>query len=343
MTRSRSTTTKFAVFTVVMALLTGVLFLTFSEYRSGPTKGYSAVFTDASQIRTGDTVRVAGLRVGTVEKVSLRPDNTVAVAFGVDPKVMVTSGTKIAVRYLNLVGDRYLALVDGPGPAQRLPAGAEIPADRTVPALDLDLLLGGLKPVVQGLNPQDVNSLTTSLVRVLQGQGGTLQALLSDTSSFTNALADNGQVVEELIDNLRTVLATLDKEGKRVDASVDGIERLVSALSRDREPTGAAIDALAAGTASLTDLLIGARPPLAATIDQVHRLAPLLDQDKELLDSALQRAPGNFRKLVRTATYGSFIQFYMCGMTIRVSDLQGRTAEFPWIMQRTGRCSEPDA
>ena len=87
--------------------------------------------------------------------------------------------------------------------AKILPVGAQIPVDRTAPALDLDLLLGGLKPVIQGLNPQDVNALTTSLVQILQGQGGTLESLFSKTSSFSNSLADNNQVIEQLIDELR--------------------------------------------------------------------------------------------------------------------------------------------
>lgn len=341
MTRSNNSARNFVIFSVVMALLTGFLFLTFSQYRSGSTNGYSAVFADASRIKSGDTVRVAGIRVGTVQDVKLRADNTVEVSFGVDPRVMMTTGTKVAVRYLNLVGDRYLAIVDGPGSPQRLPAGSQIPTDRTIPALDLDLLLGGLKPVVRGLNPTDVNSLTTALLRVLQGQGGALQSLLSESSSFTNALADNSQVIEELIDNLRSTLAALDKDGEKVSASFDELERLVSALSNDRDSTGAAIDALDRGTASLADLLTDARPPLAETVNQLNRVAPLLDQDKARLDTALQRAPGNFRKLARMGSYGSFVQFYLCGMTVRVSDLQGRTAEFPWIKQDSGRCGEP--
>ena len=67
--------------------------------------------------------------------------------------------------------------------------------ERTEPALNLDLLLGGLKPVIQGLNPDDVNALTSSLIQILQGQGGNLESLFSRTSAFTNSLADNGQTV----------------------------------------------------------------------------------------------------------------------------------------------------
>ncbi len=102
--------------------------------------------------------------------------------------------------------------------------------DRTAPALDLDLLLGGLKPVIQGLNPQDVNALTSSLIQILQGQGGTLESLFSKTSSFSNSLADNNQVIEQLIDNLRTLLDTLSKDGDQFSGAIDRLEQLVTGL-----------------------------------------------------------------------------------------------------------------
>ena len=169
--RTRATLIKFAIFGVVMAMLTAFLFFIFGQYQTGSTNGYSAVFTDVSRLKAGQTVRVAGIRVGTVSSVSLRPDKKVVVKFDADRNIVLTEGTRAAVRYLNLVGDRYLELVDGPGSTKLLPAGAQIPVDRTAPALDLDLLLGGLKPVIQGLNAQDVNALTLGIVAGLPGSG----------------------------------------------------------------------------------------------------------------------------------------------------------------------------
>jgi phospholipid/cholesterol/gamma-HCH transport system substrate-binding protein len=338
---TRATFLKFAAFAVVMAMLTAFLFLIFGQYRTGATNSYSAVFADASRVKSGDSVRVAGIRVGTVHSVSLRADKTVVVSFDTDPSVILTTGTKAAVRYLNLVGDRYLELVDGPGSTRLLPAGSQIPSDRTEPALDLDLLLGGLKPVIQGLNPQDVNALTTSLIQVFQGQGTTLESLLAKTSSFSNALADNHDVVEQLIDNLNTVLATLARDGDKFSAAIDGLEKLITGLSRDRDPIGAAIESLDNGTASIADLLTTARPPLNGTVDQLNRVAPLLDQDKDRIDLALQKAPEDYRKLVRLGAYGSWFPYYLCGISLRASDLQGRTVVFPWVKQEGGRCSEP--
>jgi phospholipid/cholesterol/gamma-HCH transport system substrate-binding protein len=344
MTGSRfATPIKVGAFAVVMIALTGFLFAIFGQYRTGPTNEYSAVFNDVSRLKAGDTVRIAGLRVGSVEKVVLRPDKKVVVTFDCDRDLVLTAGTRAGVRYLNLVGDRYLELVDAPGSTRLMPPGSQIPLDRTSPALDLDLLLGGLKPVIQGLNPQDVNALTGSLIEVFQGQGDTLQSLLSNTSSLSNALAQNSDVVQQLIVNLNDVLGTLAKDGSEFSGAIDRLERLVTELSKKRDPIGDAIEALDSGTASIADLLTNARPPLATAVDELNRLAPLLDQDKDRLDGQIKLLPETYRKMARLGSYGSFIPFHLCGLSFRVTDLQGRTVVVPWVQQETGRCAEPDA
>ncbi|HNM86287.1 MAG: MCE family protein [Mycobacterium sp.] len=343
MTGSRNTLIKFGVFAVIMAVLTVFLFMTFAQVRTGSGNDYSAVLANASRLKKGDTVRVAGIRVGTVNDVKLLADRNIQVDFDADKSIVLTTGTKAAVRYLNLTGDRYLELVDSPGSTRIMPAGSQIPLDRTLPALDLDLLLGGLKPVIQGLNPKDVNALTSALVQVFQGQGDTLESLMTKTSSFSNTLADNNQVIEQLIDNLHTVIGELGDNGKQFSNAVDRFEQVVTGFKQDRDPIATSIDSLDSGTASIADLLSQARPPLTGTINELARVAPLLDQGKDRMDIAIQRLPGNYRKLARLGAYGSFIQYYLCGVTMRVTDLQGRTAVFPWIKQTTGRCSEPDA
>jgi phospholipid/cholesterol/gamma-HCH transport system substrate-binding protein len=331
---------KFGVFAVVMALLTTCLVLVFSQYRGGSANEYSAVFKDASSLKVGDSVRVSGIRVGTVRDVDLTSAKDVVVTFDADRTIVLTTGTTASVRYLNLVGDRYLELADGPGATSLVPSGGRIPVERTAPALDLDLLLGGLKPVIQGLNPSDVNALSASLIQIMQGQGGTMESLFSQTSTFTNTLADNGDVIQRLIDNLDAAMATLARDGDKFSATIDGLERLITGLSKDREPVGVAIESLSSGTASLADLMAEARQPLAGTIAQLSRLAPNLDARKDRLDTALKKAPENYRKLVRIGAYGSFINYYICSIAIRVSDLDNKTAEFNVFHQQGGRCAE---
>lgn len=335
------TLVKFGVFAVVMSLLTLFLFFTFGQYRTGAVTGYSALFNDASRLKAGDSVRVAGVRVGTVNGVALQSDKKVVVKFDADRSVVLTDGTKAAVRYLNLVGDRYLELVDGPGSTRRLPAGGQINVSHTAPALDLDLLLGGLKPLIHGLNPRDVNALSSALLEVFQGEGGTLQSLFNKSTSFTNTLADNDQTIEQLIDNLNVVAATLNKDGGQFSGAIDRLQRLVTGLANDRDTFGPAIDALSNGTLTLADLLGKARPPLSGTVEQLRRLAPNLDDDKDRLDAALQKAPRNFRKLVRLGVFGATIPYFLCQITIRGTDLSGKTVIAPWFTSHEPRCEEP--
>ena len=336
------TLVKFGVFAVVMSVLTLFLFFTFGQYRTGAVTGYSALFNDASRLKAGDSVRVAGVRVGTVNGVALQPDKKVVVKFDADRSVVLTDGTKAAVRYLNLVGDRYLELVDGPGSTRRLAGGGQINVSHTAPALDLDLLLGGLKPLVHGLNPRDVNALSSALLEVFQGEGGTLQSLFNKSTSFTNTLADNDQTIEHLIDNLNTVAATLNKDGGQFSGAIDRLERLVTGLANDRDTFGPAIDALSNGTITVADLLGKARPPLSGTVDQLSRLAPNLDNDKDRLDAALQKSPRNYRKLVRLGVFGATIPYFLCEITIRGTDLSGKTVLAPWFRDDAQRCEEPE-
>jgi phospholipid/cholesterol/gamma-HCH transport system substrate-binding protein len=336
------TLVKFGVFAVVMSVLTLFLFFTFGQYRTGAVTGYSALFNDASRLKAGDSVRVAGVRVGTVNGVALQPDKKVVVKFDADRSVTLTDGTRAAVRYLNLVGDRYLDLVDGPGSTRRLAGGGQINVSHTAPALDLDLLLGGLKPLIHGLNPRDVNALSSALLEVFQGEGGTLQSLFNKSTSFTNTLADNDQTIEHLIDNLNTVAATLNKDGGQFSGAIDRLERLVTGLANDRNTFGPAIDALSNGTTTLADLLGKARPPLSGTVDQLSKLAPNLDNDKDRLDAALQKSPRNYRKLVRLGVFGATIPYFLCEITIRGTDLSGKTVLAPWFNSHAQRCEEPE-
>ena len=109
---------------------------------------------------------------------------------------------------------------------------------------------------------------------------------------------------------------------------------------QDRDPIGTAIESLNNGTTSLADLLGQARPPLNGTIDQLNRLAPILDNDKDRLDATIQRLPNIYKKLARVGSYGAFFPYYICAVTFRASDLQGRTVVFPWVKQEGGRCRE---
>ena len=176
---NKGTPIKVGIFTVVMLLVAAGLIVVFGEFRFSSGNTYHATFTNAARLKSGQDVRIAGVPVGSVHAVKLNSDNTVDVSFDVNDRYQLYTSTRAAIRYENLVGDRFLEITSGPGELRKLPDGATIGQDNTDPALDLDALLGGLRPVLKGLDGDKVNEISNAVIELLQGQGGALSELLS--------------------------------------------------------------------------------------------------------------------------------------------------------------------
>ncbi|MBF6438361.1 MCE family protein [Nocardia cyriacigeorgica] len=338
--RNTATKVKLGIFTLVMTLIFTGLVIVFSEVRFARENGYNAVFTSASGMLPGDKVRIAGVPVGSVTSVEVGKDHLAHVEFDVDRKFKLYSSTRATIRYENLVGDRYLELLEGPGSADILPEGSTIGLEQTAPALDLDMLLGGFKPLLRGLDPAQVNDLTNALLQVFQGQGGTLVSLLNSGGSFAKTLADRDALIGSVIDNLNAVLATIDERDEQFTTTINELQRLVSGLAADRDPIGAALPRIAGATGDLTDLLAQARPDLKNTVAQIDRVATNVNNGSDTVQWVLERLPETYRQLIRIGSYGSFLQLYVCETNFLVDGPDGKpmSVVFPGG-QDTGRCA----
>lgn len=321
----RATLIKLAAFAIVMVLVFIGLVVVFSNYRSGSSDDYRAVFTSASQMKAGSKVKIAGVEVGSVDDISLTTDNQALVRFGVDDKYRLPTTVRALIRYENLTGDRYLELQQGPGdPGSNLPSGGTIPVSQTEPALDLDKLLGGFKPLFRTLNATEVNQLSNSLVAVFQGQGGTLNTLLSDTASFTDALADRDQLIGQVIDNLNTLLGTFDGDRKGLDTSLDQMQMLITGLSAQRGTIGTALTETAQTTTGLAKLLGSTRPALADTLDAIGDASGEVLKAEPFLRSLLGRLPTDYKMLSNLGSYGAWLQIYFCRIRLLLTGPGGK-------------------
>ncbi|GAB2716012.1 MCE family protein [Nocardia thraciensis] len=338
--KPHAATVKLSIFTLVMVLVLALLGVIFSQMRFSRETGYHAVFTNSSGMLPGSKVRIAGVPVGSVSRVYVGKDHLAHVDFDVDTKYKLYASTRATIRYENLVGDRYLELLEGPGNAHQLSKNATIGTDKTKPALDLDLLLGGFKPLLRGLDPAQVNDLTSALLQVFQGQGGALVSLLNSGGSFTKTLADRDALIGSVIENLKTVLATIDDRGKEFDTTLTELNRLVSGLAADKDPIGEALPRLAGATGDLTGLLQQARPDLKQTFGQLGQLSQNLDDKSGDLQDIFDQLPETYRKLVRIGSYGSFLNMYVCGVTMLADGPDGKPMEVHLPgNQSTGRCA----
>jgi phospholipid/cholesterol/gamma-HCH transport system substrate-binding protein len=332
-----------SVFTVVMLLVAAGLVVVFGQFRFASGHTYHATFSEASRLKSGQDVRIAGVPVGSVKKVSLNDDNTVDVQFDVNDKYQLYTSTRAAVRYQNLVGDRYLEITSGPGELRKLPAGATISMENTQPALDLDALLGGLRPVLKGLDGQKVNEVSNAVIELLQGQGGALSNMLASTGSFTQDLASRDQLIGDVINNLNTVLGTVDEKGAQFDASVDQLQQLVTGLAENRDPIAGAIPPLASATNDLTTLLEKSRRPVQGVIENVRPLAQRMDERKGDINKVVEPLAENYLRLNGLGAYGSFFNIYYCSVRLKINGPAGSDILIPFggpPDPTKGRCSD---
>jgi phospholipid/cholesterol/gamma-HCH transport system substrate-binding protein len=180
------------------------------------------------------------------------------------------------------------------------------------------VLFNGFKPLFQALSPKEINSLSFEIIQVFQGEGGTVESLLAHTASVTNTIADRDQVVGELIDNLNDVLTTLSQRDDELSSLITELQQFVSGLAKDRKPILDSLDAVSRLSAETSDLVVDTRPALVSDLEQLRRVTGVLDDGKEILDKSLQILPLKLKKVGRTASYGSWFNFYLCNFQGRV-------------------------
>ncbi|AEV72928.1 virulence factor Mce family protein [Mycolicibacterium rhodesiae NBB3] len=343
MVNHRSILIKVSIFVVVMVLVSAALVVIFGEFRFASNSSYHATFKDASRLENGNDVRIAGVPVGTVEGVKLNPDNTVDVAFSLDKKYQLYTSSRAVIRYENLVGDRFMEITSGPGDLMKLPPGGVVSINQTQPALDLDALLGGLRPVVKGLNGDQVNQISNAILELLQGQGGALQQLLSETGTFSKTLGDRYQVISEVIQNLNQVLGTIDDKSVEFNASIDELQKLVTGLAEGRDPIAGAIQPLATAETSLTDMLTNSRRPIQGVLENLRPLATEFDNRKAEVNAAIEPLAENYLRLNSLGAYGSYFNYYICAATLKFNGPAGSDIFLPIggvPDPSKGRCSE---
>ncbi|AQA05446.1 mammalian cell entry protein [Mycobacterium sp. MS1601] len=328
-----------AVFMTVCLAGLFALIAAFGELRFDPSHTYDAEFHNVSGLEGGNFVRIAGVEVGKVSDIRLRRDGTAVVTFTADDTVVLTHGTRAVIRYSDLVGGRYLALEEGAGDTTRLAPGQTIPVAQTAPALDLDALIGGFRPLFRALDPDQVNTPTGELIQAFQGQGSTVTSLLRHTAEFSHRLADRDELIAAVITNLDTVLGSLSAQSMQFDKAVSALSQLVSGLAQRGPEIASSIAATNAAAVTVTDLLARARTPFKDVVAQTDRVAAIAVADKDYLENFLDTLPDAYRMLGRQGLYGDFFTFYLCDLSLKVNGQGGQPTYIKLAGQDTGRCA----
>jgi phospholipid/cholesterol/gamma-HCH transport system substrate-binding protein len=308
------------IFFAVSALLGTMIVGTLLGEHTGTTDSYHAVFADVSGLRGGDPVRVSGVKVGEVTSTKLEDATHVDVTFTANHNQQVTTTTHAVVRYANLLGQRFLALTrDGPAGTPLKP-GSTIPMERTAPALSLTALFNGFRPLFNALNPTQVNELSTQIVQVLQGEGGTVDDLLSRTADLVTNLADRDQLFLDVIDGMSSVLQVVSKHDTQLGAMLASLHQLTAGLARDSTTIGNSLDGVDALMSSTDALLKGLRQhSFDADVKDLDSVSGIFADNQALLDQLVKGFPVAFGDFSRITQNGNWVNAYLCGTVVKTT------------------------
>ncbi|MGV9740470.1 MlaD family protein [Nocardia farcinica] len=270
---ARAAAWRLGLFAAVMAVVLALVLAAIQRPVAGDTETHEALFTDANGLKVGDDVRMFGVQVGKVERIGLE-QSMAKVRFTVTTATPIYDNSRLAIRYQNLTGQRYIDLQQEPTPGVRLAPGAVVGADRTVPSFDVTSLFNGLQPVLATLSPEAVNQFTESMLAVIEGDGTGLGPAMAAIGQLSEYVGDRQQVIATLVKNMSELA---DKVGGRVHHLVPLLARLSDIFQ-----------ALQANIGGLADFAMSA-PSVLAPLDRL--LGTLgLDPDRATDIDALVRS-----------------------------------------------------
>lgn len=204
---------------------------------AGDAATYRAEFTDVFGLRENADVRVRGVQVGKVKTIDVQRSGTALVTFTVRDSDRLRDGDHLAIRFQNLVGQRYLGIVDeSPPAAAALDPQRLIPLAQTTGSFDITTLFNGLRPILQGADPAVFNTLAQNLIDLIQGEDGVgLGEVLGDIETLAQFATDRNAMIRVIIDNLGGISTQLQGKASILATLMDNMTMLFDTLEVNLE------------------------------------------------------------------------------------------------------------
>ncbi|MBE1592951.1 MlaD family protein [Nonomuraea angiospora] len=306
---------------VSLATLAAILAGTFLVGNLGLLEGgysMSGVFVDSGGLRTGNDVRVAGVRVGKVTEV--RADyaqGNVVVTWKVDDGVRLGRGTRADIALSNLLGGRYVKLT-GPVAApylDQLPEGQRrIPVTRTgVPTLINDAIKDATR-LVERLDTDAVDDLLTELDKVDLGKRGRITRLLRNIGDLSDTISKSEPQLQRLIDNGTRIMNVLEKKDRQLARLIDAIGVMLAELRRRRAELRTLLGDGSDLVRSTTKLINEHEKTLVRVLDDNAAITTRLSGSNKQFNSLLAWAGPTFSGLSTMGGQGPWLEAIATGL-----------------------------
>lgn len=300
----RSAAIRLAVFAVVSGALTWWIAAQITG--AEPEDGYELVasFDDVAGLYSGDDVRLAGIPIGRVSDVDV-VDGTAVVRFVVRTDVEVPSDSTVAVRWRNLIGQRFLSIE--PGAATTMLGDGDTVAESD-DVIDLGQVVNQLSPLAQAVGPDQVNRILTALVTAFEGNEGNYDALLADLGSLSNVLAEREAQLGQMLADYDTITSAIASRDDQIAAMATNLASITGTLNATDELISTAVTEFATFADGTETLLARSEEDLGAVLEHVAALTGTVVGDLDLVEQAIQTLPEMMDAVLPTINRGPYLR-----------------------------------
>lgn len=272
----------------------------------------AASFEDATNLRVGDPVRLSGVPVGSVRRVEVRKGRAY-VEFDVDESVRLPVDSEVAVRAQNLLNVRELVLTPGDD-RQELADGDRM--DNTDSAVELGDLINELGPLLEAVDPEQVNLLVTALNEALGGNRARIAGLTSDFEQVLGTLASRTDTIGQLIEDYGVVSGELSRRDRQIQQLVDNLVLLTATFDDSEQALIEALETFPGVSQRLASLLADNAGNLDSLLADLAALGTLTRENRQLVDDVVRLAPTALSELFTiTDRADALVNNYLCTST----------------------------
>lgn len=292
----------FAVVCLIFTVLLGVRLANVPLFAGRAT--YEAEFENAAGVIKGDSVKIAGVNVGRVETARIEGGKAV-VEFSVDDSIKLTDETEAAIRWRNVLGQRFLYLYPAEG-GRRLEEGDRIPLAQTTKAGDIGELLNSLGPILRSIDPEKANAFLDSMNTALAGNEVTVRQLIDNSAVLADDLAAMDTQIASAVDSSDEILAVFAEQNNALGQIFDDLNTVGGALHRTTGELNSVIGDFSVVQKHLDNLLAENSANIDATIANANVVAKTLAANKGNLAETLCTLPVGVANYFQTSSWGEW-------------------------------------
>ncbi|MFL6241383.1 MAG: MCE family protein [Actinomycetes bacterium] len=290
---------------LVLIAAIGIYFVVTS---SGKTMHVKAEFSRAVGLYTGSSVRILGVPVGKITKITPH-GSSVTVEMTYDGKYKVPADAVAAIVPPSIVGDRYVQLTPAytGGPVLHETHGwaivgcasndTQCKTPNAVPA-ELDDIYKSLDDLNKALGPQGANAkgalsrlISTGAQDLGGGNGQRLHDALHQLSDLVSTLDSNKGDLVGVIDHLGSFTSTLANDDVNVRKVNDDLAQVAGQLAGERDDLSQAVQNLSIALGEVQSLVKDSRTNLTADIHGLASVTGTLAKEKHALTEFMDVAP----------------------------------------------------